>query len=1248
MGREDGYGPFPGFRHRRAFDHSHESDAMKNRYLIFCVYVGLLATLLTQGGVGACAAEPVAGKTEAAASDAGAREMEETLKAARAGDPEAQFKIGNFHYLGKGDKADTAQARIWFEKAALQNHVEAQASLGVLLYMGATREQDITKAVEWFQKAAQQGHAGARKHLGILYDTGQGVAQDPMEAAKWYGLAAASGHPDGVRLLERALELATKAKNPDQQQIQALQGQLAQLKKGGAEQANPLANLSLSLNQALDLQNQGLYDQAHAALSNICGEFLKTAGDKNPETGWCFNRLAVLESVMGRLDDSEATFKRALAMQKGALSENHPDVLATLTDHAELLRMRGHFKEAQAQLEKVLDQSSAEGLVEVRMMAKANLAKVFEELGNFKEAVKLNREILDHETRTLGADHPNRLTTLNNLAGLGRRLGNFAQAEQEYRQALAGFGKMLGSEHPATITLMNNLATTLEEEGLYDQAEPLFLQAYEVSKKVLGKDHPTTMANMNNLALLYESQGVFEKADALYRSAIALSEAKLGANHPDTIAIVNNLAYLALLKDEYKEAAQHFQRVLTVWQGDLGEKHQKTLKAMNNLARAEHKGGRLKQAETLFLRALSLRKELLGDKHPDVLRSMHDLASLYRTQKRNKEALELLKKTLALDEEVLGKQHPYTFETLNTLAATLEEAATVEDAYTLRREGFNRRSDFLNRMLWVADENAREGYVRLHAPELDAYLNLLTRLPVEVGGREVLEASLQRKGLLLKITSEIQQVSQIANDPALNELTQQLIQARKELAALTLAGPTTDPNDNHLEKINRLENKVDDIERRLGQASQRYRHTILEYSVDQLLDHLPPRAALVDFLVFHQNGQSKLMASTLVIKDGKPQFNMVVYPNLDEVQKGVVEYRTSIQSEDMEPEEVREVGQRIYDLVWKPVAGFIGDRDEVYLVPDGILNILPFNALVDANDKYLIETIKLHILSSGRDILPSNIPAATGGMLVVAGPDYDSKKVADAVQLEQVSQKRAAAILQGVRGAGSGMRGLHFDPLPGAEKEGKLIIDQAKEKGQNNKIFTQNDAQEKMVQGLEVPPRMIHVATHGFFLKPDDSLKKRLLKLQRGADIQLPPPGDNPLLRAGLAFAGINTNAPFLGELDTVNDGVLTALEVLGLNLEGTQLAVLSACETGLGEIHEGEGVYGLRRAFMEAGVQSIVASLWEVSDAGTQNLMTKFYGRLMTGQPVYTAMRESQLELLNSAEWSNPYIWSAFMLVGK
>ncbi len=320
------------------------------------------------------------------------------------------------------------------------------------------------------------------------------------------------------------------------------------------------------------------------------------------------------------------------------------------------------------------------------------------------------------------------------------------------------------------------------------------------------------------------------------------------------------------------------------------------------------------------------------------------------------------------------------------------------------------------------------------------------------------------------------------------------------------------------------------------------------------------------------------------------------------------------------------------------------------MVPDGLLNILPFNAMVNEEENYLLTALDIHTLSSSRDLIPSGLPLAQGGYMIMAGPDYDTDEVVGKELLAAIQGKRSAkSTAQAMRGMSHGLRSLSFVPLPGAEQEGQLIEEQISAREESRiaaRLIQRKEAQEVLLRTMEQPPEVLHIATHGFFLEASENLKKRLKKVTRGAGLQIPPPGDNPLLRAGLAFAGLNANAKILGEIDTDNDGVLTALEVLGLDLSGTRLAVLSACETGLGEIHEGEGVYGLRRSFQEAGVDAVVNSLWEVSDAGTQALMTGLYQRLLEGQDTHAALRNTQLEMLASDEWNYPYVWSAFFMV--
>lgn len=994
----------------------------------------------------------------------------------------------------------------------------------------------------------------------------------------------------------------------------------------------------------LNLSQESL---AQPLVANLCQQIQTLDGPYAEERADCLTLLATIQERQGHVETGQATLEQVEHIQSLTLEENALPLLATRVERAELSRRLGDLTKARHLLDGVLA-SGKDPNTPVMIAAKERASRVMEDQGQYDQAETLIREVIAFEETHQVANHPNLLAAQDKLAGLLRHQGKLAEAEHLYRAVLAGYRHTLGDDNQATLNVMNNLGLTLENMGLYDEAEPLLRLTVEVSRKKLGDHHATTLAFMNNLAMLYESQGVFDKADPLYLQAIHHAEESLGRDHDHVLAFVNNLAYLALLQQDYDKASPLFERVLTTWTNQLGEAHQKTLKAMNNLARVRHHQGQYAEAERLFLKTLALRRQVLGNQHMDVLRSLHDLGALYRDMQRYDEAEERLQEALREDDKVLGEQHPYTFEALNTLADLLEDKKASEEAYRLRKKGFERRTTFLNRMLWATGDNAREGYIQLHRPELMKYLALLSnRQDTADSGRQALEVGWQRKGLLLKITSEIRQITTMAQDPELDRLSRDLTTTRKELAALTLSGPTEEGQDNHLERLHGLENQVDMLQLKLGDASKRFRRSIHKTTTEELASHLPDQAGLIDYLIYNDGKKDRLMAAVLTKEGGLPHYHLITLPPpLSQIQTAIQAYRAIIQDEDAETEEILELGMKTYDMVWHPLEKVLGNRSELYLVPDGLLNILPFHALVNRQGEYLAKSLDLHILSSSRDLLPLDNPTATGGFLILAGPDYNTEEGMDASSLTQIAGKRAASVSQGMRSL-SGLRGLKFDPLPGAEKEGKIIMGQVKQRPEN-RMYLQTAAQERVVQSLTVPPEVLHIATHGFFLKPDASLRQRLLKLARSSALQVPPPGDNPLLRAGLAFAGINRNAPFLGEIDTHNDGVLTALEVLALDLSGTRLAVLSACETGLGEIHEGEGVYGLRRSFQEAGVESVISSLWEVSDAGTQALMIGLYRHLNEGKSPHVAMREARHEMMDSTEWNYPYVWSAFMLVGK
>jgi CHAT domain-containing protein/tetratricopeptide (TPR) repeat protein len=1111
-------------------------------------------------------------------------------------------------------------------------------------------------------QAAQQTLSIAKDNLGETHLATIVSATDlaALQALAGQIEAAEASYRLAIKLSQAALGEAHPETLKVQYALAALYQGQARLKpaievyesiaKAAAAGLGPTHPQTLSARLALARAelNAGQLKEADKLLADTCAVSQSVFGDAHPETSRCLTAEGSLKRQQGEYAAASGFLDQALAIQKVALGEGDPLGFTTGIEAGELYHRQGRLAEAQQVLEGVIAAASAAKDEPTVMSARSDLVDVLDDRGDYLGAETLAQQVLSWQTANLGAAHPNTVATLTSLASILRKQGRLVEAERVFADAFERFQKVLGDDNRSTIIAANNLGEILEKEGIYERAEPYLRSALQGSRKALGETHPMTLTTMNNLALLYESQGVFDKAEPLYQSVITVFSKTIGPKHPDTIASTNNLAYLYMLKGEFDRAAAMFLTVHQAWEKAYGPRHQNTLKALNNLARATAKAGRTGEAEKLFNQALAARRAVLGERHLDTLRSMHDLASLYRTTKRLPEAQALLEKTLAADEVVLGPAHPYTFETLNTLAGVKEDRGNLQGAFETRRTGFQRRTEFLNRVLYVTGDNAREGYIRLHAPELAAYVSLLTRLDGQTAGKGVIEASLNRKGLLLKVASEIQQVTRLSRDPELTRLTDELTEVRKKLAALTLSGPTEETKDRHVEFVNGLEERINELQGALGRSSVRFQHSTAPVSLDELVAALPDDAVLVDFFMYGEDGQSKLVAAVLRKDEGKPVFGLVKYDSVPAIDAAIMKYRKEIQNEEIELDELLDIGQSVHKLIWQPVEGLFGGRSKVYVVPDGNLNILPISALVEKDGKYLIEHVDLHVLTSSRELLPSQVPPATGGYLINAGPDYNTDEVTGKAVLEKARSRSAgsADMQSAVRGM-SGMRGLRFDPLPGAEREGQLIMKTVEGRGKPTAIYSKSAAQEKVLREMERPPEVLHVATHGFFLKADDTLRKRLLKLQRSSDFQFPPPGDNPLLRAGLAFAGINSNAQVLGDIDTDNDGVLTALEVLGLDLTGTRLAILSACETGLGEIHEGEGVYGLRRAFQEAGAGSVVSSLWEVSDAGTQTLMAALYKRLLAGQSPHDALREAQLEMLRNSQWSMPYIWSAFFMVG-
>lgn len=323
-----------------------------------------------------------------------------------------------------------------------------------------------------------------------------------------------------------------------------------------------------------------------------------------------------------------------------------------------------------------------------------------------------------------------------------------------------------------------------------------------------------------------------------------------------------------------------------------------------------------------------------------------------------------------------------------------------------------------------------------------------------------------------------------------------------------------------------------------------------------------------------------------------------------------------------------------------PVRSLLGRSEHLLISSDGPLNLIPFAALVDEHNSYLVNRYTITYLTSGRDLLRLQVQRASKSPpLVLADPAFGEPAL--------VAASASAGRKSAQNGNGDGERAqvdyskIFFGPLPGVSDEVRAL----KKLLPEATFLTKERATKAALRNVN-GPSILHIATHGFFLEEVQSLSENSRETAKGKDETRLGTSTvlvaNPLLRSGLALAGANQGS------SGSDDGVLTALEAAGLDLWGTKLVVLSACDTGVGEVKNGDGVYGLRRALVLAGAESQMMSLWPVSDRSTRDLIIGYYRGLIQGQGLGAALRQVQLQMLQNKTYSHPYYWASFIESGE
>ena len=1034
-------------------------------------------------------------------------------------------------------------------------------------------------------------------------------------------------------------------------------------------------------------------------------------GRDDPDLALSLDNLGRVHTDRGEMSAALPLLDRALSIRRRVFAPDDPVVSDSLDHLALPLILLQRFPDAQRALEE--SQRIPDGGTNRSPLALSRtlylVALLHRYDGRYVEAAPLLQRVLEMRRHVLPRNHPEVGAVIQLQGELFFLQGNIAAARDAWSAALEIAERTLRPDHPDVALTLRYLANAAKAYGDLDTARLLIERAVPIAQQSLGPCHQEIPALMNDLASTATYEGDYAQARTLYATALATRERCLGPNDQRTATVVHNEALLAAEMGDFPRAEQLHGRAIRMWTAGLGPNHPFVARGLDALAEAVAAHGDLARARSLYERALATRQLTLGASHPDVAWTLANIAQVMGASgdvplalRRVGQAIDIYQRTgagdepdhlarvlalrgtleargvnfaaarasfgeaLVLRERIFGAAHPLSAESRGEVAAADLALGAYDNALDGALDAERVGRDHLRFTIRYLPERQALAYAAKRPRGLDLALSIAAAGHAP-DPAVVLDAVIQSRGVILDELAA-RAKSAVGADPALASLNAAVAAARERFANLMLrsfeggeAVPRTLLDDARQQK--------EDAERALAERSvaARTEVTRAQIGVRSVREALPADTALVSFVRYDRTTFTTTQGRTIarvvpsylafVMHAGADAVMAVPLGPAASIELAVRAWRDAVQISpaatsgapgDAEPA-YRAAGAPLRQRVWDPLAGHLVGATHLLIVPDGALNLVSFAALPTGTGRYLVETGPvIHLRSTERDLVPVDAAPAGRGMLAVGGPAYE---------IQAAGPVRVSAQRSGCAAVGP----LRFEDLPGARAEAQELsrawTPQPAEGGASAAaadtvtLLTGRAASKRAVILASAGRRIVHLATHGFFLGSPCQSGPAVTRGVGGltaAAARASTVADNPLLFAGLAFAGANRPAGPSGQ----GDGILTAEEVAALNLHGTEWAVLSACDTGLGEVRAGEGVFGLRRAFQIAGVRTVIMSLWSVEDQSTRNWMRALYeGRFGRHLSTADAVHDASLRMLRQRRArglsTHPFYWAAFVAAG-
>ncbi|MTI20467.1 CHAT domain-containing protein, partial [Fulvivirga sp. RKSG066] len=851
----------------------------------------------------------------------------------------------------------------------------------------------------------------------------------------------------------------------------------------------------------------------------------------------------------------------------------------------------------------LMNQGDADEKESARAMV--DLGELWYAKGYYKRAGDIfNAAKLKYEINNL-TNEANYYKLIANIGLLYGTMGRYNLAEETTREALALRKEAYGEDHPSYGASLNNLAVLKKETGQYNDSEKLISESINILKSHEdSKEMPLAIA-LNNRAMLYQAMGRYDEAGKELTAAISISEEHQGKKSGNHQKFLTNMALLKQEMGDYNKAEELFLDLIAIKKRRMGSNSPDYAHMQSNLAALYMEKGEYEKVEERLKTAIEIYKNKYGESHRQYASAISDLGNFYRFQSQYEEARPLIQQAYYIRKKQLGEEHPEYVQSIEDRAILEWKTGNAEKATEFYHTALEKSLAFINSYFPPMSEAEKTSYWDKLRPRFERFYAFVIDVRNEQPQllTDMFNYHVATKGLLLNTTNKIKEEILESDD---QDLIKQYLQwlDQKETLARYYSYSIEELEEQQI-NLDSMERAANDNERFLSEKSSVFKegYKIVEVTYDDVNAALGNGDVAVEVIRVRKfdnilTDDSQYVALIAQKSANKPL--SVVLTNGKELETRYYQYYNNAVHQKIQDD-------YSYGQYWAPIATEVAGSSNIYLSLDGIYNQINLNTLRTPSGSFVIDQYNLAFIGNSKELTSSSGNTSNSKeAFLIGNPDYGNSEIAQ---------------------------------LPGTKKEIESISQLLAKRGFKLAKHTEAQATEGNLKSID-NPKVLHVATHGYFLEDKHLNKEKVF------GVSTESARDNPLLRAGILLTGAQNAQSGSNSLESSNNGVLTAYEAMNLSLQQTDLVVLSACETGVGDVKAGEGVYGLQRAFFAAGANTLIMSLWKVDDAATQELMTNFYDNWSRYGNKKEAFKKAQLAL--KSKHQDPYYWGAFIMIGS